>query len=64
MFGRKGREKLQEQQRLADEAVTLSAVRYMEAITLDREAERVQRGHRRLHRENHFAEKMFGAVPR
>ena len=51
---------LEAQQQEAEQAVIMSQVSYLAATTLEREAAKVARGHRRLQRENHLGEKMFG----
>ena len=60
MFWSKRTAVVAEKQQEADQALIMSQIGYMAAVTMDREAERVQRGHRRIQVENHFSEKMFG----
>ena len=46
----------------AEDAIIMSQVGYMAAEQLNRAAERVAKGHRRLQRENHFGPKLFGVT--
>lgn len=54
---------LEAKQQEAEQAVIMAQVSYMAATTLEHEAAKVARGHRRLQRENHLGEKMFGVRP-
>lgn len=57
---KKNRDRVMEQRKQAEEALIMSRVSYMSMQELNREAERLEKGHRRLQQENHFAEKMYG----
>lgn len=51
---------LEDQQKAAENAVILATVGYADALNQEQTARRVARGHRRIQRENHLGEKMFG----
>jgi hypothetical protein len=54
------REHVAEKQKEAEDALIMSQVSYLDAVNMNRAAERVEQGHRKLQHENHFAEKLFG----
>lgn len=51
---------LEGQQKEAEDAVIMATVGYADALNLEKIARRVSKGHRRIQRENHLGEKMFG----
>lgn len=53
-------ENIEEQQKEADDAVVMATVGYADALNLERLARVVAKGHKRIQRENHLGEKMFG----
>lgn len=51
---------LEDQKREAEEAVILATVGYADALNMEQAARRIAKGHKRIQRENHLGEKMFG----